>query len=162
MPGLGRWETVWILQSFLGIEVGRLLRNHLGRDLAADMVHQAEMLIGMVHGEEQIRGVELEEHASDGPEVRRKGPTILEEDLRSAVLPGLDQRLMLATGRGAACATKINDLDPGAITGVQLEEDVRKLEIRMDQVIPIQARRGGGQRIPSGDEGGSQRERTCA
>jgi len=135
MPGLGRWETIWILEGLIGSKICALLRDHLGWDLSTDVLDKTQMFVGVVHREEEVRSIELKEHAANGPEVSCEGPAVLKEYLWCAVLTGLDERLMLATGRCATCTTEVNDLDTGAVASVHLEEDVRELEVGVDEVV---------------------------
>lgn len=137
MPSLGRWETVWILKGLIGSEIGALLRDHFSRDLAADVLDKTEVFVGVVDGEEKVRGVELKEHAADGPEISWERPAVLKEDLWGAVLTRLDERLMLSTGRGAACTAEVNDLDASAVASVHLKEDIRELEVGVDKVVSV-------------------------
>lgn len=90
MPRLRRWEAGGILQR-CSSEIRRLLRHHLGRNIATDVLHQTEVFISVVHREEQIRSVQLEQHATDAPQICRETPAILEQHLWSPVLSRLHE-----------------------------------------------------------------------
>jgi len=74
MSRLSWWEAVWVLQLAVH-KVWGFLADHLGWDLATDVVDEAQVLVSVVNREEKVRGVELQQHTADAPQVCWERPT---------------------------------------------------------------------------------------